>query len=575
MDLRRISLYAALALIIYTLWTYWQKEYPAVSTTTTATSSSLIKTNEGDALLPDMLDKKSPNPTYNASEGALPAPQSEANISATNSPTKTTSFIRAKTDVLSLLIDKRFGDIITAELAAYPESVEKPNQPVTLLFDTAERRYVANSSLFVGTGSSIKNVDFNFSSEKQDYQLQEGEKQLSITLLGKTSEGLQVKKIVTLTRGSYLVRVEYQLENGSSQVWKGYMNTQLLQTNPQESNASLFQVGSYTGASYSNPGEHRYKKVSFKDMTKSNLNVNATGGWVAMQQHYFLSAWVPDKDSKNVLYTRALNDDYTVGMVSQPIELSPQKNATIGSNLYLGPEVTSVLQSISPGLELTVDYGWLWFLSSFLFSILKGIHAIIGNWGWSIVLVTVLVKLAFYRLSASSYKSMAGMRKLQPKLQVLRDRYGDDKAKISQATMELYRQEKVNPLGGCLPIIIQIPVFIALYWVLLESVELRQAPFIFWVKDLATSDPWHVLPVIMGITMFIQQRLNPAPPDPTQAMVMMFLPFLFTGLFWSFPAGLVLYWIVNNTLSILQQWHITRKYSDTPPASKKTLAIAK
>ena len=223
-------------------------------------------------------------------------------------------------------------------------------------------------------------------------------------------------------------------------------------------------------------------------------------------------------------------------------------------------------------LELTVDYGWLWFLSSILFSVMKAIYTVVGNWGWSIVLVTVLIKLAFYRLSATSYKSMAGMRQLQPKLQALRDRFGDDKAKISQATMELYRREKINPLGGCLPILIQIPVFIALYWVLLESVELRQAPFIFWIHDLSSADPYHILPIIMGATMLVQQRLNPAPPDPMQAKIMMFLPVLFTGLFWSFPAGLVLYWIVNNTLSILQQWYITRKYGDTPSNSPKLVS---
>ncbi len=221
-----------------------------------------------------------------------------------------------------------------------------------------------------------------------------------------------------------------------------------------------------------------------------------------------------------------------------------------------------------------MDYGWLWFLSSLLFSLMKAIYSLVGNWGWSIVLVTVLIKLAFYRLSATSYKSMAGMRKLQPKLQALRERYGDDKAKISQATMELYRQEKVNPLGGCLPILIQIPVFIALYWVLLESVELRQAPFILWINDLAAADPYHILPIIMGGTMLIQQKLNPAPPDPMQAKVMMFLPVLFTALFWSFPAGLVLYWIVNNSLSILQQWYITRCYGDEKPKNRK-LAVAK
>lgn len=331
----------------------------------------------------------------------------------------------------------------------------------------------------------------------------------------------------------------------------------------------MFHVGSYTGASYSVPGQYKYKKVSFKDMEKNNLNADANGGWIAMQQHYFLSSWIPAKEAKNTIYTRASSGDYSIGSVSQAIQVKPGQSQNVSAGLYVGPENTEVLQGIAPGLDLTVDYGWLWFLSSILFSIMKAIHSVVGNWGWAIVLVTVLIKLAFYRLSASSYKSMAGMRKLQPKLQALRERYGDDKAKLSQATMELYRAEQVNPLGGCLPILVQIPVFIALYWVLLESVELRQAPFIFWIKDLAAADPYHVLPIIMGATMLIQQKLNPAPPDPTQAKVMMFLPVLFTALFWSFPAGLVLYWIVNNTLSILQQWYITRKYSDDKPSTKK------
>jgi YidC/Oxa1 family membrane protein insertase len=265
--------------------------------------------------------------------------------------------------------------------------------------------------------------------------------------------------------------------------------------------------------------------------------------------------------------------------MSKPVAIEPGAQKDISSRLYLGPEITSTLKAIAPGLDLTVDYGWLWFISNLLFSLMKTINAVVGNWGWSIVLVTFLIKLAFYRLSATSYKSMASMRKLQPKLAAVRERYGDDKVKISQATMELYKQEKVNPLGGCLPVLIQIPVFIALYWVLLESVELRQAPFMLWITDLASSDPYHVLPVIMGATMLIQQKLNPAPPDPTQAKVMMFLPVLFTGLFWNFPAGLVLYWIVNNTLSIAQQWYITRKYGDEKPGKPtkpaKKLSVVK
>jgi YidC/Oxa1 family membrane protein insertase len=326
----------------------------------------------------------------------------------------------------------------------------------------------------------------------------------------------------------------------------------------------MFQIGSFTGSSFGQPGKHRYKKVSFDDMKKQNLDVDANGGWVAMQQHYFLTAWVPNQKSLNRLYTQSNHEKFTIGSVSEQYTLEPQQSLNLSSQLYVGPEDTAVLKKLAPGLDLTVDYGWLWFLSDALFSIMKAIESVIGNWGWSIIFITILIKLMFYRLSASSYRSMANMRRLQPKLEQLKQRFGDDKAKFSQATMELYRQEKVNPLGGCLPILIQIPVFIALYWVLVESVELRHAPFMLWIHDLSASDPYHVLPLVMGLTLFIQQKLNPTPPDPAQAKVMMMMPVFMTILFWGFPAGLVLYWIVNNTLSILQQWWITKKFKDVP-----------
>ncbi|MCP0914838.1 MULTISPECIES: membrane protein insertase YidC [Legionella] len=550
MDIRRIILFSALILVLYSLWTSWQADYPPPAVHS-APIDGLQGNTANDPLLPSM-------------------PGSEAQTVAT-SPVQDTEqgkIIKVKTDVLDLAIDLQHGDIVHAQLLDYPVSVEQKDKPFTLLQNNPEERYVANSSLFTVSGQTIKNVDLNFTAEKQEYKMSPDEQQLTVTLLGKTSAGLEVKKEFIFTKDSYLIEVRYEVQNHSADSWKGYMNTQLLRSSPKEDKSSMFHIGSFTGASYSSPGQHRYQKVTFKDMTKNNLDTEAQGGWIAMQQHYFLSAWVPDAAGKNRFYTRAASGDYTIGTVSQPIQVASGENASISSKLYIGPEDTAVLKTISPGLELTVDYGWLWFLSSLLFSLMKAIYSFVGNWGWSIVLVTVLIKLAFYRLSATSYKSMANMRKLQPKLTALRERYGDDKAKLSQATMELYRQEKVNPLGGCLPILIQIPVFIALYWVLLESVELRQAPFILWINDLAAADPYHVLPIIMGATMLVQQKLNPAPPDPMQARIMMFLPVLFTALFWSFPAGLVLYWIVNNTLSILQQWYITRKYSDDKPTKK-------
>ncbi len=558
MDIRRIILYMALALTGLSLWNAWQIDYP-VKPPITENSNSQV-TSSGH-LLPQV----SPD---NSKQSTL-TPNSEQ---STVNPANPSQLVRVKTDVLDVSIDLRQGDIVTGLLLDYPLSVDDKNKPFPLLESNPDERYVANSSIFVSNGQMVQPLDFVFTTKQQEYQLSSDQNQLIVTLEGSNADGLAVKKEFIFTKGSYLIDINYKIVNNGTADWKGYFNTQLLRSSPKEDKSSMFHIGTFTGASYSNPGTHRFQKVSFSDMTKNNLDVDAKGGWIAMQQHYFLSAWVPNSNSENKFYTRAVNGDYTIGAVSQPIALKPSEQKEVGAKLYIGPEITSVLKSIAPSLDLTVDYGILWFVSSLLFSLMKAIYNIVGNWGWSIVLVTVLIKLAFYRLSATSYKSMAGMRKLQPKLQALRERYGDDKAKISQATMELYRQEKVNPLGGCLPIIIQIPVFIALYWVLLESVELRQAPFIFWIKDLASADPYHILPLIMGATMLVQQKLNPAPPDPVQAKVMMFLPILFTGLFWNFPSGLVLYWIVNNTLSILQQWYITRKYSDEKTTKKVTVS---
>lgn len=560
MDIRRIVLYMALALVGLSLWNAWQIDYPVKPPVIEGPKSQV---NSDGHLLPDVAPADTQQTTLN------PA----VNQTAAHS-VNPAQLIQVKTDVLDVNIDLKQGDIVTGLLLDYPESVEDKNKPFTLLQNQSNERYVANSSIFVSNGQNVQSLDFGFTTKQSEYQLSPDQNQLVVILDGQNQDGLAVKKEFIFTKGSYLIQVNYKIVNNGSADWKGYLNTQLLRSSPKEDKSSVFHVGSFTGASYSNPGKSRYQKVSFSDMNKTNLDVDAKGGWIAMQQHYFLSAWIPEITSDNKFYTRANNGDYTIGAVSQPISIKPAEQKEVTAKLYIGPEITSVLNGIAPSLDLTVDYGILWFVSSLLFSLMKAIYNFVGNWGWSIVLVTVLIKLAFYRLSATSYKSMAGMRKLQPKLQALRERYGDDKAKISQATMELYKQEKVNPLGGCLPIVIQIPVFIALYWVLLESVELRQAPFIFWIKDLASPDPYHVLPLIMGATMLIQQKLNPAPPDPMQAKVMMFLPILFTGLFWNFPSGLVLYWIVNNTLSILQQWYITRKYSDEKTV-KKIPATAK
>jgi len=562
MDIKRIILYSALILTVFSLWNAWKIEYPDTPRIKKQASQK-VQSKDGH-LLPQVDVAK---------EGQERSVSSVVKEETTDNVVSKP--INVETDVLSLIIDLKHGDIINAKLLDYPVSLEEKDKPIELLTNKKGERYVANSSLLVAEKQKVKPASIRYTTEKDLYRLMPNQDKLVVTLKGNTEQGLQVKKEFVFKRNSYLINIRYILDNTSDTSWKGYLNTQLLRSSPKEDKSSIFHIGSFTGASYSNPGEKRYQKVSFADMEKQNLNINAKGGWIAMQQHYFLSAWIPDENKKNKFYTRSVDDSYTIGAVSKSIIVQPDSQKTLGTRLYVGPEITTVLKSISPTLDMTVDYGMLWFISSPLFLLMKAIYKVVGNWGWSIVLVTVLIKIAFYPLSATSYRSMAGMRKLQPKLQALRERYGDDKAKISQATMELYRQEKVNPLGGCLPILIQIPVFIALYWVLLESVELRQAPFILWIHDLASADPYHVLPIIMGATMLIQQKLNPAPPDPVQAKMMMLLPILFTALFWNFPAGLVLYWIVNNTLSILQQWYITQKYSDDKSGRKKLAAANK
>ena len=552
MDIKRIFLYALLAFVCYSLWDAWQKEYPPVA----AVANQYTQTTP--------IDKNQIVPITDDGESA--------DVQKQISTHKTSNIVNVKTNVLDVNIDLMQGDVVQTKLLTYPKSTEEKNKSFVLLYDNNQKSYVANSYLFTVDGQKINTLDINYSTAQTSYTLDPNQKDLSVVLQGKSANGLLIKKEFTFHSDSYVVDVKYAIENTTNNVWSGHMNTQLLRRAPEEDKSNIFHVGSFTGVSYSQPGEHRYKKLNFKDLKKDNLNIDTKGGWIAMQQHYFLTAWIPPATQKYRLYTRAIDEDFIIGAVSPSIVVAPKEVKNIEAKLYVGPEITSILKTIAPGLDLTVDYGWLWFLSSLLFSLLKSIYSVLGNWGWSIVAVTLLIKLAFYKLSATSYRSMASMRKLQPRLANLRERYGDDKVKISQATMELYRQEKVNPLGGCLPIIVQIPVFIALYWVLLESVELRQAPFLAWVTDLASADPYHVLPIIMGITMLIQQKLNPAPPDPMQAKIMMFLPILFTGLFWNFPAGLVLYWIVNNSLSILQQWYITRKYDkDSQPTKKLKL----
>ncbi len=535
MELARVFLLGALFLIAFMLWNAWQNEYPPNSQ----------DIGSANSIKKQLVNNKKIKLATQAETAVVPARNAQRQ-----------RFIHVKTDVLDIWIDTLGGNIVKASLLQYPQHPSQANSaPFQLLSPNLANYYVAQSGLVFSGGKQI----FQYHSPKNNYSLEPGQSVLKVNLICDTCGKAEVQKQFLFKRNDYLVPISYQILNHSSAIWQRRLYLQFQQKKIVQEH-SLFNISSYTGGAISTQ-DKPYQKVSFDKMAQGNISLATQNGWIAMLQHYFLSAWIPPVGQEFHFYSYAKGDIYTLGMVGSPFQVQPGMKFVSQSQLYLGPEIMDRLKAAVPHLDLTVDYGILWFISMALFWLLKHIHQYVWNWGWSIVIVTILIKLAFYHLSAKSYRSMASMRNLQPRLQELRERYGDDKQKLTQVTMELYKTNKVNPLGGCLPILVQIPVFIALYWMLLESVELRQAPFILWIHDLSAKDPYYILPILMGITMFVQQRLNPPPPDPTQAKVMQFLPIFFTALFLNFPSGLVLYWVVNNTLSILQQWFIMRRVS--------------
>jgi YidC/Oxa1 family membrane protein insertase len=483
-----------------------------------------------------------------------PAPSGATGLAGL--PAESSRRIQVRTDTVYAEIDPAGGDLKVLELLHYPVSPDRPEEPLRLFNDTSPDLFMAQSGI-IGRDPA-PNHYATYIPERYQYTLADGEKVLEVRMRWQSPEGIQITKTYTFARDSYLLEVGYTVENGTQIPWSGRMYGQFQRTDPPRKGGLGF-IYTYTGGVLSGPEKH-YEKVSFDTIAKQDLNRPVTGGWAAMIQHYFAGAWIPSQAAENHYFTKLLDGPrYVIGVVSPGHTVAPGQTERFKFSLYAGPKLQDRMEAAAPYLELTVDYGWLTIIAQPLFWLLAFIHSLMGNWGWSIVLVTVLIKLSFFHLSAIGYRSMARMRNLQPRLMALKERYGDDRVRLNQAMMELYKEEKINPLGGCLPILVQIPVFISLYWVLLESVELRHAGFILWLNDLSAYDPYFVLPILMGITMVIQQRLNPAPPDPIQAKVMMVLPFVFTFFFLFFPAGLVLYWFVNNLLSIAQQWIITRK----------------
>ncbi|GAW87264.1 YidC/Oxa1 family membrane protein insertase [Bathymodiolus platifrons methanotrophic gill symbiont] len=475
------------------------------------------------------------------------------------------NIISVNTDVYQLEIDTQGGTLRNLDLLDY--TVVKGEEQKIRLFDSSTEKLFLGQSGLLTSGKSVKlpNHNSELSSAKTSYELKAGENILTVPLTWTDGNGLNYTKTYTFTRGSYVIGLDQKIDNQSANDWTGRQYTQLLRVPHSDGKGNTF-IRTYSGAVVYTE-EDKYQKIDFDDMAEEDLKTKTIGGWSAMIQHYFATAWVPPAADEEHYFTKELsNSRFVIGSYSNPTTVAANTSAVLSSQLFIGPKIQPMMEAVAPGLELTVDYSWLTIIGKPIYALLNWIHDnVVNNWGFSIMGVTLCIKALFFPLSAASYKSMAKMRKLQPRLAQLKESYGDDRQRFNEEMMSLYRKEKVNPMGGCLPIMVQIPVFISLYWVLIETVELRQAPFLLWVHDLSAKDPFFVLPVVMGITMFLQQRLNPAPVDPLQAKIMRMFPIVFTVFFLFFPAGLVLYWVTNNTLSIMQQWYITNKIVGKEP----------
>ena len=558
MDQQRPLLYFALLFLGYLIWTAWLEDHapkPVIAETTTTTTQSI------------------PNGSSSVNRSDIPegvataAPATTQSVPNEKEPSNKATEIHVKTDVLDLIISTEGGSIIQADLLTYPISLEEKDKPVRVL--DRSKAYAAQSGLISTADGLAPNHYAQFSTSQKKYELLEDSEQLIVPLTWTNGEGITVTKRYTFKRGSFLIGVDQEVDNQSGVVWKGN-NYQQLTHGPNNSSGGMMGIQAYVGSAYYK--DETYEKISFSDMKDEKISDVMQGGWAAMLEHYFVSAWVPPQEQKNTYYTNYIQNKnrYIMGVKSPQQQIAAGTKGTFNNQFYVGPKNQADLESISKGLDLTVDYGVFSFVSKPLFWIMQSIHNVVGNWGWTIILVTLLIKLVFFYPSAISYRSMAKMKKLAPKIKELNERFKGDPQAKQKATMDFYRKEKINPLGGCLPMLIQMPVFMGLYWVLLESVELRQAPWLAWYQDLSVLDPYYILPLIFGASMYFQQKLNPPQMDPMQQKIFAFLPIVFTVMFLFFPAGLVLYWVVNNLLSIAQQWFITRQIE----AGESTSVIA-
>lgn len=551
MDSKKIVLYIIMVLLAISLFNAWMRDYPPVSEQSLQSAPSPHTDGKETIYTPPALMPKT-------------AKTKVTGTIAAGNKNFLRQFITVRTDVLKIVIDMQSGNIVSAALPKYPISIKEKDTPVQILNSDCNELYIAQSGL-TNANANQKVFPIKFTSTEKNYVLKDAETKLVVQLTSRTSNGLKIIKTYTFHRGNYAIQLNYVVKNETAKLWQGSLFAQLTRRQPSVKHHH-FYIRSYNGPAISSP-QTPYKKVTYESLDKGNINRVSTGGWIAMQQHYFLSAWIPGNSQLTYYYYSYITPSqngrqniYTIGFLSPAMNIAPGKTASSHATVYIGPEVANQLKPLAPGLERTIDYGWLWPISMLLFWIMSAVHKILRNWGWSIAVTTILIKIVFYWFSEKSFRSMARMRELQPRVQALKERYGNDRQALSRATMELYRKEKINPLGGCLPLLIQIPVFIAFYYVIIESVELRQAPFILWIYDLSAKDPYYILPVLMGLSMLVQQRLSPTSPDPTQQKMMWILPMMFTVFFINFPAGLVLYWLINNVVQTLQQWYVNRVY---------------
>jgi YidC/Oxa1 family membrane protein insertase len=533
MDIKRLILFVIFSFSTLLLWDSWQaKDGP--NNTASITGSTEIT----------------------SVDSSIPAPSSEM---VADTPAKAGGFnldsgetIKVSTDLYDVELSAVGGDIRRLILKKHLAD-DKEAGNFILMDDAANPMlYVAQSGLI---GKDLPNHKTVFTSESSSYNLGDENKTLSVKL-SYSQNGITVDKVYTFTRGTYEIGLTHHIVNDSGEELSPSVYYQIV--HDSDSNQGSAFMPTFTGGAYYTDAE-KFKKLSFADMADKNLSLNSKDGWIGVIQHYFASAWIPTLGTPDEFYTKQLADNmYAIGVVNPIGKIANSSSVDVTAKLFSGPQNAKALEAAAPGLEYAVDYGWLTVIAKPLFWLLSKIHNFVGNWGIAIIFLTILLKAAFFKLSATSYRSMAHMREMAPRMQAMKEKFGDDKQKLQQAMMEMYRKEKINPLSGCLPILVQIPVFIALYWVLLGSVELRHAPFFGWITDLSAKDPYYVLPILMGASMIIQTFLNPAPADPIQAKVMKIMPVVFSIFFFFFPAGLVLYWLVNNILSIAQQWYINK-----------------